>query len=104
MIPADANPAIAGKIPPDVLASLQIKLNSLEAALVKQDPEMKNHLRESHALLITYPESVHLLQDSEIANLVKAAEEWTKTKIVEEAAKGKGATGKRKKLDVENDL
>lgn len=105
MLSPDSNPKLAGKIPADILTSLQVKLGQLEQSLLKQDPEMKNHLRESHALLITYPETAHLLDDQEIANLVKAAEVWTNTYVVSEAAKGKGTSRKGKKeIDAANDL
>jgi hypothetical protein len=79
-----------------------MKLGSLQEALLKQDPLMSNHLRESHRLLITYPETVHLLDDSEIAELIKAAEIHTKTQIVKEAAKSKGGS-KKASIDI-NDL
>ena len=103
MLPLISNPAIEGKIPPDIYQSLDSKLRALEASLLKLDPELPKHLRESHALLITYPESVHLLQDEEIANLVRAAEQWTKTSIVNDANKGTTGRGK-KKIDVANDF
>lgn len=97
-----ASETIKGKIPEQVLADLQMKMASLEAALLAKDPEMPNHLRESHRLLITYPESVHLLDDSEIHTLIAAAEEHTKVKIVQEAAKGKGT--RKKEINAALDL
>lgn len=98
------NPAtqpIVEKIPADVLHTLKMALGNLEMALLKQDPLMPNHLRESHRLLITYPETVHLLDDEEIAKLIQAAEIHTKTKIIKEAASGKGG-GKKAKVSVDD--
>jgi hypothetical protein len=93
----------AGVIPEQVMQSLAIHLGKLEAALLAKDPEMPNHLRESHRLLITYPETVHLLDDTEVAALISAAEEYTKVRIVAEAAKGKGSRSK-KEVNAELDL
>lgn len=98
----EANKGIVDKIPPTVLEDLKMKLASLEKSLLDKDPLMPNHLRESHRLLITYPETVHLLDDEGVAKLIQAAEEYTKTRIISEAAKGKGG-GKKSKVDV-NDL
>lgn len=84
------------RIPADILSKLQTSMQGLEMALLKQDPEMKNHLRESHRLLISYPETVHLLEDNEIAGIIKASQQHMKTQIISEAAKGKGSRGKSK--------
>lgn len=84
----------AQALPADMMQSLQAKMESLKKALLDLDPEMPNHLRESHRLLITYPESVHLLDDDEIQALLQAAQKHTQTQIVSEIAKGKGTRGK----------
>ena len=85
-------------IPPDVLDRLDNHLASLEQALLDKDPMMPQHLRNSHSILISYPETVHLLEDHEIARLIDAAEIHTKTEIVK--ATVKKAAGTRKKVDV----
>jgi len=85
-------------IPPDVLDRLDSHLASLEQALLDKDPMMPQHLRNSHSILISYPETVHLLEDHEIARLIDAAEIHTKTEIVKATVK-KG-TGTRKKVEV----
>lgn len=92
----------AGKIPADVYAKLDMSLRSLEQALLAADPLMPKHLQETHRLLLTYPETVHLLDDEEIGKIVAGLEKHTNTQIVKEAAKGKSG-GKRTKVDV-NDL
>lgn len=97
------NEAQAGKIPAQIMQSLAIHMGNLEAALLAKDPQMPNHLRESHRLLITYPETVHLLDDSEIHALISASEEYTKNRIVAEIAKGKGSRSK-KEVNAELDL
>ena len=84
------------KIPADVFERLKTHLGNMRDALLAKDPQMPNHLRESHRLLISYPETVHLLEDEGIATLIQAAEEHTKTKIISEASKGKGSKGKSK--------
>jgi hypothetical protein len=99
----EATEGQANKIPVAIMQSLAIHMGNLEKALLAKDPEMPNHLRESHRLLITYPETVHLLDDVEINHLITAAEEYTKTKIVSEVAKGKGSRGK-KEINAELDL
>lgn len=87
-------------IPRDVMTRLQSSLASLEQALLDKDPLMPQHLRNTHSILISYPETVHLLDDSEIARIIDAAEVHTKTEIVKAAASGKGAT--RKKVTAED--
>lgn len=73
-------------VPKDIMDKLQMNLASLEQALLNKDAMMPQHLRNSHALLIQYPETVHLLDDSEVALLIDAAEVHTKTEIVKAAA------------------
>ena len=85
-------------LPPDVLDRLDSHLASLEQALLDKDPMMPQHLRNSHSILISYPETVHLLEDHEIARLIDAAEIHTKTEIIK--ATVKKAAGTRKKVDV----
>lgn len=88
-------------LPPDVLNKLEMSLASLEQALLDKDPLMPQHLRTIHSTTLTYPESVHLLEDAEIARIIQGLEIHTKVQIVKEAAKGTGgSTAKRKKLDI----
>ena len=86
-----------GTIPDEIMSKLEDSLAKLEQALLEKDVMMPQHLRNTHSLLITYPETVHLLDDEEIARIIDAAEIHTKTEIVKAAAKGKGAS--RKKID-----
>lgn len=81
------------KVPQDIYQKLDSTLASLEQALLEKDPMMKNHLRESHALLISYPETVVLLKPNEINTLIKAAEQHTQTEIVKAIATSKSASG-----------
>lgn len=92
---------LSDKIPADVMVRLQSSLAALEQALIAKDPMMPQHLRNTHGLLISYPETVHLLDDSEIARIIDAAEVHTKTEIVKAAAAGKGA-GSRKKVTADD--
>lgn len=86
-------------IPADVMQRLQTSLASLEQALLAKDPMMPQHLRNSHSVLVSYPETVHLLDDSEIALIIDAAEVHTKTEIVKAVASSKGG-GTRAKVSV----
>lgn len=86
-------------IPRDVITRLQSSLASLEQSLLDKDPMMPQHLRNTHSILISYPETTHLLDDSEIARIIDAAEVHTKTEIVKAAASGKGATRKKVTAD-----
>jgi hypothetical protein len=61
---------------------------------------MPQHLRNTHSLLVSYPETVHLLDDAEIARIIDAAEVHTKTEIVKAVAAGKSSGGSRKKVDI----
>ncbi len=87
-------------VPQDVMARLDQSLAHLEQALLTKDPMMPQHLRNTHSLLISYPETVHLLEDAEVARLIDAAELHTKTEIVKAVAAGKSSGGSRKKVDV----
>jgi hypothetical protein len=78
------------KLPKEVMDRLAMSLAGLEASLLAKDPQMSQHLRNSHALLVSYPETVTLLNDAEIATLIAAAQSHTQVEIVKAAAKGKG--------------
>lgn len=84
-------PSETAAIPADVMHKLMLSMASVESALLTKDPEMPKHLQESHRLLISYPETVHLLEDTEIAALIDAAEILTNTQIVKDAVKGKAS-------------
>lgn len=87
--------AAQGKVPKNVMEELKTAIQRVEAGLFEQDPEMRNHLRESHKLLLSYPETVHLLDDEEIRSLIDAQIKLTNTMIVSEVAK-KTKTSKTK--------
>jgi hypothetical protein len=88
------------KIEQSVYSRLEQHLADLEAALLAKDPLMPQHLRSSHAMLITYPETIHLLDDGDVAKLIDAAEIHTKTEIVKASAAGKGTGTSRKKVSI----
>lgn len=89
-------------IPHDILSKLEMNLASLEKSLLEKDAMMPQHLRNVHSLLISYPETVHLLEDAEIARIIEGAQAHTKTEIVKAAAKGGAASGSRKKIALED--
>lgn len=89
-------PSESNSIPQDILSKIEMNLASLEQALTAKDPMMPQHLRNVHSLLISYPETVHLLDDAEIAAIIDAAEVHTKTEIVKAVAAKKAAGGKAK--------
>jgi len=66
-----------------------------------KDPMMPQHLRNTHSLLISYPETVHLLEDAEISRIISAAQVHTKTEIVKAVA-AKKSTGGRAKLNIDD--
>ena len=81
----ERNEEAMSRIPDTTMRSLEMSLASLEQALLAKDPMMPQHLRNTHSLLISYPETVHLLEDKEIALIIDAAEVHTKTEIVKAA-------------------
>lgn len=89
-------------IPPDIMSRLEHSLAALETSLLEKDSMMPQHLRNTHSLLISYPETVHLLEDNEIARLIDAAELHTKTEIVKALAKGSSTGGARKKVSLDD--
>lgn len=84
---------------PDVVSKLTMSLASLEQALLVKDPMMPTHLRASHQLLISYPETVHLLDDDEIARLISAAQIHTQIEIVKA---GTARAGSKKKISADD--
>jgi hypothetical protein len=82
-------------IAPGVLDKLQQEMQKLEAALKADDPDMPAYLRESHKVLVSHPETAHLLDDEEINLLIRAAEQHTKVQIIAEVAKKKASTKTR---------
>ena len=92
---------IEGKVPPDILNRLETALAEVENKLLTKDPLISNHLRASHQLLISYPETVHLLTDEEISNLIGAAQLHTKIEIVKATAP-KTAKAAAKKASVDD--
>lgn len=95
-------PTDTNTIPSDVLSKLEMSLASLESSLLAKDPMMPQHLRNTHSLLISYPETVHLLDDEEISRIIAAAQVHTKTEIVKATAKGTSASGSRKKVSIDD--
>lgn len=89
------------RIPVEQMERLQSALLSLESALLAKDPLMPQHLAASHRVLVSYPETVHLLEDTEIAKIIEAQQQHTVTRIVNDVAKGK-STGGKKKLSVDD--
>lgn len=94
---------IEGKIPPGVMTILQDHMRNLEKALLVNDPQMPSYLKESHRILITHPETVHLLDDEEIGQLITAAQKFTDTQIVAALAKTKSTGRKVNKLSTDAD-
>lgn len=94
---------IENKIPAGVLSQLQTNMQNLEKALLASDPQMPSYLKESHRVLITHPESVHLLDDEEIRLLVDAAQKFTDTQIITALAKTKSTSKKVNKLSTDAD-
>jgi hypothetical protein len=84
----------SASVPADVMDRLSGHLAALEAALLSKDPLMPNHLRESHRILISYPETVNLLDDNEIRGLIEGAVVYTKTEIVKAKTSAKKAASK----------
>ena len=73
------------------------KLSLLEEALTTSDPRMKDHLKESHRLLISHEELVHLLSNEEIGRLMAAQQKHTDTVLVGSMTTKSGKTSAAKK-------
>lgn len=99
------HPDDAAKIPADVYQRLNMNLEALKTALLNKDPMMPQHLRNSHALLITYPESRHLLSPTAVSTLIGAAQAHMNITIVSKAAAAavsKSGGGRGKKVSVDD--
>jgi hypothetical protein len=86
-----------GKLPLDVLSRFQVKMAALEMKLAEEDPNIATYLKDVHALVSSYPETVWLLEDREMAAVVKAAQIHASKVIVAEKVKA-SATGRGKSL------
>lgn len=95
----DMKPPQSDTIPSDVLDKLRMSLASLEQSLLAKDPLMPRHLKSTHELLLTYPETVHLLDDGEIAKLIDGAKIHANVEIVKASVP---KTGGRKKASADD--
>lgn len=87
-------------IPPNIMEALNLELAKLEQALLAKDPNMKEHLRMSHQLIQSYPESAHLLEPHEISVLISGLKAHTNIEIVK--TKDSATKGSRKKITAED--
>lgn len=94
---------IEGKVPAGVMSLLGDNMRKLESALLASDPQMPSYLKESHKILITHPETVHLLDDEEIRRLIDAAQKYTDTQIIAAMSKTKSSGRKVNKLSTDAD-
>lgn len=76
------SPATNTNLSPDVVSRLTMSLAELESSLLARDPKMPVHLAESQRLLKSYPETVNLLDDDEVARLISAAQVHSQVEIV----------------------
>lgn len=76
---------------------LLAKLAAVEDALASGDPRMKDHLKESHRLLISHEELAHLLSVDQIAGLMAAQQKHVNTILVGSMTGKTGKTTANKK-------
>lgn len=90
----------ASALDPAVMQKLTMHLADLEHSLTTNDPMMPQHLRNSHALILSYPESVHLLQEQDAVGLIiKALQKHVGIEIVKAtAAKPRTSAAKAAKV------
>lgn len=90
----------AGALDPAVMAKLTMHLADLEQSLLTNDPLMPQHLRNSHALILSYPESVHMLEERDAVGLIiKALQKHTSVEIVKAtAAKPRASSARASKV------
>jgi hypothetical protein len=79
-------------------ATVSTSIEKLTEAFNAKDPLMPNHLAEIHRLLLSYSDVVSLLTDSQIHELIQAAERYMQTEIVKGKTPSKGR-GKNLDLD-----
>ena len=69
--------------------NLQMKISSLQNAILSAHPTMPILLREIHTILKNDPSNVTLLSEEDIAILVSGLKQQTKTEITQAAMKKK---------------
>lgn len=90
----------AGALDPAIMAKLTMHLADLEQSLLTNDPLMPQHLRNTHALVLSYPESVHLLEERDaVGIIIKALQKHTSVEIVKAtAAKPRASSARASKV------
>lgn len=79
-----------------ILNSALGQIEKLQAALEREDPNIKNYLKMINEDIRQHPELMHLLNDDQIATVYKAT--MKQTNVIIEVAKSKGnKTGKAAK-------
>jgi len=81
------NAGTTDRIPQVQYEKLMQSMQALQAALLEKDPLMPQHLKASHEVLVGYPETVHLLDDAEVAALLQAAQQHKNISIIKAPAK-----------------
>jgi len=89
----------AMSVPEPIMLELNSKLQALEQALLAADPQMPFHLQQSHALIMSYPETTVLLTDAQSAVILNALKAHTKTEIVKPSSK---APSSKKKFSLDD--
>lgn len=81
------------------LLELLPKLSALETALLAKDPKMPEHLREIHKYLIQFEELAHLLNEEQIAVILRGNQVQTGVILAAETTKTRGNKVKAGKID-----
>jgi hypothetical protein len=82
----------------EINPELQMKISSLEEAILKAHPTMPILLKEIHTILKNDPTNVTLLSESDIAVIVSGLKQQTKTEITASTMKKKSAALKNVSL------
>jgi hypothetical protein len=74
------------------LKELLPKMQKLEAALLANDPQMANYLKDIHKHLIQYEELAHLLSEDQIAVILEGQQKKIGVILAAETTKSKQST------------
>lgn len=90
---------VSDSVPAETMTAISSHLDSIAAGLLTKDPMIPHHLRNTHQLLLSYPESRHLLSEPQVATLIGGLQYHTGIEIVKE----KAATAKRSRTKLSAD-
>lgn len=96
-------PEQSAKCAPDhPIYKVMDRLDKIQDTMLRNDPELRTHLKEIHKLCKEYEELAHILTPEQIGVLMKGMQKYTAISIVTESAAKKTSSKKLGKLTTDD--